>query len=267
MLEEYINKIIEIGKKETCTPEEYAYFSSNLPWYANYELWDTLRRDYRIDNGRTTRREFFSNDQRADKLSQLNDREERVSFLVDFAKGCHLIEKGHGGFGSTTYVFNLFSSLFKMDKDRAVDLYNWIAFHGGNYYIFENATFDQRIRDEQAAAKRREEILLDDQKIHLEAVARRKIIQDLHSKRTDETNQLYQECRERLRKMNDGQLIDLFNNDVGNPGWVSARARFHAAIYEEFKERGFDISAIYSKGGLSFAKKIELVGKMVVVKK
>ena len=67
---------------------------------------------------------------------------------------------------------------------------------------------------------------------------------------------------ERKRRMK--EFRDSFNKDVGNPGWVGARARFHAALYEEFENRGFDFSAIGNKNSLSFADKIKLIGKKIV---
>lgn len=59
----------------------------------------------------------------------------------------------------------------------------------------------------------------------------------------------------KLNKMNDEQLIDSFNKDVSNMGWVGARARFHSALHEEFENRGFDYSIIGNKNSLSFSKK------------
>ena len=66
--------------------------------------------------------------------------------------------------------------------------------------------------------------------------------------------------------MSDEQLIDLFNKDVGNTGWVGARARFCSALHEEFENRGFDFSAIGNKNILSFANKITLIGKKIIKK-
>ena len=74
----------------------------------------------------------------------------------------------------------------------------------------------------------------------------------------------YQEFQERFRGMSDEQLIGAFNGDVGNPGWVSARASFHAALREEFEKREYDYSAIGDKGGLSWNKKVRLIDKKIV---
>lgn len=72
------------------------------------------------------------------------------------------------------------------------------------------------------------------------------------------------EFKERFQKMTNEQLIETFNKDVGNPGWVSARARFQSALREEFENRGFEFSAIGDKRGFSFSNKITLVGKKII---
>ena len=38
------------------------------------------------------------------------------------------------------------------------------------------------------------------------------------------------------------ECINLFNNDVGNPGWVSARGRFHEALRKKFLNSNYDCS-------------------------
>jgi hypothetical protein len=69
----------------------------------------------------------------------------------------------------------------------------------------------------------------------------------------------------RLRAMSDNELIDAFNKDVGNPGWVAARGRFHAALREEFIKRGFDFSAIGNDISISFNNKIVLKEKIIQI--
>lgn len=80
---------------------------------------------------------------------------------------------------------------------------------------------------------------------------------------TDPQN-TYQEFQERFNGMSDDELIDAFNSDVGKPGWVSARSSFHTALCDEFKKRNYDYSAVGGTGGLSFIKKIKLIGKEIV---
>jgi hypothetical protein len=74
----------------------------------------------------------------------------------------------------------------------------------------------------------------------------------------------YERFKRRMENYSDEELIEAFNREVGNPGWVSARAAYLAAIHDEFKKRGYDYSAIGNEKELSFAKKVKLAGKKVV---
>lgn len=69
----------------------------------------------------------------------------------------------------------------------------------------------------------------------------------------------------RFREMSDEKLIEAFNREVGNSGWVNARAEYLSKLHEEFKVRGYDYSAIGNDGNLSFAHKIGLFGKTIVI--
>jgi len=63
-----------------------------------------------------------------------------------------------------------------------------------------------------------------------------------------------------FKKKSDKELIDLFNREVGNPGWVSARADYLSAMNEEFDNRHYDYSIIKSdNGGIFLRHKIKLV--------
>ena len=59
----------------------------------------------------------------------------------------------------------------------------------------------------------------------------------------------------------DERLVEYFNRDVGNPGWVAARGRFHHALFSEFRIRGIDISCIQSGDSVSLARKVKHVVK------
>ena len=63
----------------------------------------------------------------------------------------------------------------------------------------------------------------------------------------------------------DEELIECFNNDVRKHGWVPARSRFHAELKKEFYRRGFDYSPIGDNTHLSFADKIKLEDKKIVI--
>lgn len=66
-------------------------------------------------------------------------------------------------------------------------------------------------------------------------------------------------------KMDDGKLIDAFNKEVVNTGWVSSRAEYLTALYQEFKNRNFDISEIETDRGFSLKEKIRLENSKVVI--
>ena len=52
----------------------------------------------------------------------------------------------------------------------------------------------------------------------------------------------------KLQKMNDHELIDRFNQEVGNQGWGNARAAFLYALRNEFLSRDIDASKIMTPG-------------------
>ena len=74
----------------------------------------------------------------------------------------------------------------------------------------------------------------------------------------------HQEFQVRLNAMSDEELIGAFNSDMGKPGWTSSRSTFHTALCDEFKKRHYDYSAVGGTGGISFIKKVKLIGKEVV---
>lgn len=66
-----------------------------------------------------------------------------------------------------------------------------------------------------------------------------------------------------LQKMNDHELIDRFNQEVGNQGWGNARAAFLYALRNEFLSRDFDASKIIYEDRMSLKRKICLKGKEI----
>jgi len=264
---EYINKIIEIGKKEFCTSQDLDYFLTNLPDVGNRELRDALQRDFKIDTWHLTSDELFTFNRKINEQPLSDAQKKNISFLTNLIKGCHLIEIRYGGFGSTTNICNLFGSLIEADVNKAIDLHNWIAFNGGNWYITPNSA---RPNNEEAKEyvqrrkKRRLEELLNDQKIRSEAIARRKNKLYLHTKKSNETRKLYKECKEMFQKMDDKQLVKTFNKEAGKLGWLSSKRYFFSAMHKEFENRKYDYSVIGNKKGLFCAKKIKLVGDKIV---
>lgn len=47
----------------------------------------------------------------------------------------------------------------------------------------------------------------------------------------------YNNFREEFKKLSDQELINRDNNDVGKEVWITARAEFHRALRDEFKDR------------------------------
>ncbi|MEK7473308.1 MAG: hypothetical protein AAB668_01070 [Patescibacteria group bacterium] len=70
---------------------------------------------------------------------------------------------------------------------------------------------------------------------------------------------------ERFKAMSDAELVEAFNKEVGNPGWVSARAEYLTVLHREFDERGFDYSVIGNEGGLSLSREVGLEGKKIII--
>ena len=66
------------------------------------------------------------------------------------------------------------------------------------------------------------------------------------------------EYTERLRSVPTQELVDGYNRQVGNRGWVSSKGRYLYALYHEFKNRGIDISVIDTGGGLRLDQRIVL---------
>ncbi len=75
----------------------------------------------------------------------------------------------------------------------------------------------------------------------------------------------YEEYLEKFKKMDDKQLIDSFNREVGNPGWTNSRANYLSALHQEFNDRGYDYSDIGGVGSLSIKNKIELLDKKIKI--
>jgi len=75
----------------------------------------------------------------------------------------------------------------------------------------------------------------------------------------------FKEFKKRFKSLSDEEVIELFNKEVGKPGWVTARASYLAALHYEFNRRGFDYSVIGDFASLSLKHKIKLVGKTIVL--
>lgn len=61
-------------------------------------------------------------------------------------------------------------------------------------------------------------------------------------------------------------LVEIFNNQVGNKGWVSAKAVFLQNLKNEFIHRHIDISNVLNEtGGFNLNQNVNLINNKLVV--
>lgn len=72
---------------------------------------------------------------------------------------------------------------------------------------------------------------------------------------------LIEKFEKNLTVLTDQELVNRFNQEVGNQGWVSARAHFLKALTNQFESREIDYSIIKNENTISFAKKVLLKEK------
>jgi len=68
----------------------------------------------------------------------------------------------------------------------------------------------------------------------------------------------FEKFLQNLKALTDNELIEAFNKEVGNSGWVSARGAYLSAMHTEFKRRKFDYSQIGDERSLSLANHVRL---------
>lgn len=73
------------------------------------------------------------------------------------------------------------------------------------------------------------------------------------------------ECEVKFSKMTDGEVVDAFNQQVGNTGWTTSRGIYLSSLHQEFKNRNFDFSAIGTNDSLNFKNKVRLDGKKIKI--
>lgn len=71
-------------------------------------------------------------------------------------------------------------------------------------------------------------------------------------------NKYYQEYAARFAAATSQSLIESFNREVGNSGWTTMRASFIAALIDEFRNRGIDISAVNDGRSTDFNHHVRL---------
>ena len=72
---------------------------------------------------------------------------------------------------------------------------------------------------------------------------------------------LTEKFEKNLISLSDQEVINSFNKEVGNTGWVAARAHFLKALINQFESREIDYSIIKNENTISFAKKVFLIEK------
>ena len=71
-----------------------------------------------------------------------------------------------------------------------------------------------------------------------------------------ETNILNHDFAARVLTASIQELVDIFNQSVGNRGWTSMRAVHDQMLIQEFMRRGIDISAIHKGNTTNFSRKV-----------
>ncbi|WP_053971138.1 hypothetical protein [Mangrovimonas sp. ST2L15] len=78
---------------------------------------------------------------------------------------------------------------------------------------------------------------------------------------------LLEEYMDKFDKLTDQEIIEKFNNQIGNHGWGSARANYLGAIRQQYEKRNIDFSEIGDDKGMFYSNKVELNGKKLIIVK
>ena len=80
-------------------------------------------------------------------------------------------------------------------------------------------------------------------------------------------NKYYQEYAARFASASSQFLVESFNREVGVTGWVSVRASCIAALIDEFRNRGIDISAVNDGRNTDFNHHVRLdeIGNCLII--
>lgn len=70
-----------------------------------------------------------------------------------------------------------------------------------------------------------------------------------------------------LDSLSNQELINRFNQEVGNSGWTCSRGEFLLALNRQFTDRGIDFSSIGDGASLSLKNKIKLAGNIILILK
>ena len=75
-----------------------------------------------------------------------------------------------------------------------------------------------------------------------------------------------EEYSARFKKKSDKELIDCFNDQVGNGGCVAAKMDYLSAMHSEFINRGWDYSVVGDEGRFSTARRVKLEKNVLKLK-
>lgn len=118
----YTHQVLTVGQKGLCSSKDLSFFLPNFPTIRGSELY------------------FF-----------INSKDVSDALLPDLIRGCHLIEMKYredtgyeNGFGSPSKTRYLIDKLMKINKNEAIDLYNWVAANGGSHGIDKDISYDKK---------------------------------------------------------------------------------------------------------------------------
>jgi hypothetical protein len=78
------------------------------------------------------------------------------------------------------------------------------------------------------------------------------------------TEDLYESFKRFFTKLSKQELVDKFNNEVGNRGWTSARSIYLHELREAMIDSGIDCSKVINEsGGFNLDKNVKLLGNQL----
>ena len=77
--------------------------------------------------------------------------------------------------------------------------------------------------------------------------------------------QHFEEFSKIFSDLSDNEIIERFNLEIGNKGWVSARGAYLVALQQEFRRRDWDYSDIGDEKSLSLKNMVKLCDKKLII--
>jgi len=75
----------------------------------------------------------------------------------------------------------------------------------------------------------------------------------------------YEEFLMRFASLTNEEVVELYNKEIGNSGWGTARASYLAAIHYEFQRRKIDYFEVGNSTSLSLANKVIIKGNKLII--